>query len=395
MKKSFLATKYFNYSVLAFLVLITIIVSMQSFSTGTWEGHGGLHSNFNNYLIFKTASTHLLQGLDLYILHPSDHFDLYKYSPLFAMLMAPFTLLPDWLGLILWNLLNLFFLVAGLRLLPGLSKKQVTFILLISFFELVGSIMNEQSNALMSGLMVLGIAMLEKDKPLWATLFLVFSVYVKLFSLVVFMIFLFYPSRIKSIIYSAFWFIVFAFLPIVVTGWEGLIETYLSWLNMLGNDFNDSVGFSVLGILTKWFNYQGSKTIVFLAGVILMILPLVKVNQFRLRSFRYAMFSAVLIWIIIFNHKAESPTFIIAMTGIGLYFTTQKFSWDNKLLLIFVLVFVSLVYSDLMPPKPRNNFFHPYFIKAFPCIIIWIKIIYELIFNKLTPIAELDKSTKH
>ncbi|HBH49960.1 MAG TPA: hypothetical protein DDX98_15045, partial [Bacteroidales bacterium] len=195
----------------------------------------------------------------------------------------------------------------------------------------------------------------------------------------------FYPKRLKTALYTVFWMIVFALLPILVTGWDGLKETYLSWYTMLGQDYSDSVGFSVIGILVKWFNYQGSRNIVFLVGVVLMVMPLLKFKQYSNQNFRYAVLSALLIWIIIFNHKAESPTFVIAMTGIGLYFVTQPWNLQNKLFLAFAIVFVSLVYSDLMPPGPRNNFFHPYFIKALPCIVIWLKIIYEIMFNKIKP----------
>ncbi len=379
------------YWLLALLAFATILISLQSYSLGTRISNGTLLSEYNNYLIFKTSATHLFQGLDLYILHPKDHFDLFKYSPLFALLMAPFTILPDWLGIIVWNLINLAALVTGLLLLPNISKKQVAFIFLIAFFELIGSLMNEQSNALMTGLMLLGLAFLEKDKPLWATFFLMLSVYIKLFSIVIFMVVLFYRSRYRSIIYAAFWMVLFAFLPVFVTGWEGLKSTYASWLNMLQNDYSNSVGFSVLGIMVKWFNYQGSRNVVFFTGVLIMMLPLLKIASYKMRSFRYAVFSALLIWVIIFNHKAESPTFVIAMTGIGFYLVTQQFKLDKKILLIFSLIFVSLVYSDLMLPGPRNNFFYPYFIKAFPCILVWGKIIYDVLFDKLRPVNTIDK----
>ena len=282
MKKFPIKNHQLNKLFLVFLVLVTILVSLQSFSTGTWEGPGGLHSNYNNYLIFKTSASHLFQGQDLYILHPADHFDLYKYSPLFALLMSPFALMPDWMGIIIWNLINLFALIWGLRMMPGLSKKQVNLVLLISFFELIGTLMNEQSNALMSGLMVMGVAFMEKDKPVQATLFLMLSVYIKLFSLVAFMMLLFYPNRIRNILYSAGWFVIFALIPIIFTGWEGLKTSYISWWNMLGNDYDASVGFSVLGIMVKWFNYQGSRNIVILVGIILMILPLIKVSCYKI-----------------------------------------------------------------------------------------------------------------
>lgn len=370
------------FILVSILVLAVITISFQSYSAGTWIRPTGLTSYYNNYLIFKTSSLHLFLGEDLYAYHHGDHFDLFKYSPAFALFMTPFRLFPNWLGLIIWNFVNLFALVFALKQLPNLSKKQVSLILLIGVFELIGSIMNEQSNALMTGLMVLSIAKFEKGNTLWGAFFLVFSVYIKLFSIVLFMMLLFYPKKLKIALHTLMWIFLFTFLPVVFTGWDGLIDTYRSWLNMLQNDYDNSVGFSVVGVMVRWFNYQGSRTLIFAIGVILMMLPLLKTRLYSIQNFRYKVLSAILIWIIIFNHKAESPTFIIAITGIGIYFMTQKLTLGNKILLAFVIVFVSLVYSDLMPKSPRDNFFHAYFIKAVPCIIVWLKIIYELLLNK-------------
>ncbi|QQS50633.1 MAG: DUF2029 domain-containing protein [Bacteroidota bacterium] len=383
LKRLNITTENWIKILLASLIMLTIGVSLQSYLAGYHQTPEGMHSQINNYLIFKTSSQHLFHGLDIYTLHPADHYDYYKYSPAFAFFMAPFSLLPDWLGVIAWNLLNLLVLVAGLRSLPSLSTRQTIFILLLGIFELVGSLMNEQSNALMTGLMLLGIANLEKGNPALAMLFLMFSVYIKIFSLVVFMVILFYPKKVQSFFYGILWFLVFAFVPMLATGWNGLIDQYTSWYQLLQMDFDNSVGYSLLGVMHTWFGYNGSRGLVFLLGVLLMVLPLIKLSSYKERSFRYAVFSALLIWVIIFNHKAESPTFIIALTGIGLYFAIQKSGMLNKILIASVLIFSSLVYSDLTPAVWRNELFHPYFIKAVPCILVWAKIIYEVMTNRL------------
>ncbi len=325
----------------------------------------------------------MFQGLDIYQLHPVDHYDYFKYSPAFAFFMAPFSLLPDWLGLIVWNTLNLLVLIAGLRSLPSITARQTIFVLLLGVFELIGSLMNEQSNALMTGLMLLGISNFERGRPLRAMLFLMFSVYIKIFSLVVFMVVLFYPKKLQSFIFGILWFMVFALVPIIATGWNGLTDQYTSWYQLLQMDFDNSVGYSLLGVMHTWFGYNGSRMLVFAIGALIMALPLIKLSWYKERSFRYAVFSALLIWVIIFNHKAESPSFIIALTGIGLYFAMQKSGWLNNTLIVSVIIFSSLVYSDLTPVFWRTEFFHPYFIKAAPCILVWLKIIYEVMANRL------------
>jgi len=72
---------------------------------GATVQQGGIH-NHNNFLIFRAASRHLIAGSDLYTLYPAEHADLYKYSPTFALLFAPFAFLPLLPAIFLWNALN-------------------------------------------------------------------------------------------------------------------------------------------------------------------------------------------------------------------------------------------------------------------------------------------------
>lgn len=41
---------------------------------------------YNNYVIFKMSFPHLVNNEDLYIVQPEEHWDLYKYTPTFAVL---------------------------------------------------------------------------------------------------------------------------------------------------------------------------------------------------------------------------------------------------------------------------------------------------------------------
>jgi hypothetical protein len=80
---------------------------------------------------------------------------------------------------------------------------------------------------------------------------------------------------------------------------------------------------------------------------------------------------------VIFNHKAESPTFVIVMAGIGIwYFSQQPDVWD-KVLLILSFLLITMSVSDLVPAAVRNGFIRPYGIKAVMAIVIWCKILYE------------------
>ena len=87
-------------------------------------------------------------------------------------------------------------------------------------------------------------------------------------------------------------------------------------------------------------------------------------------------------WIIIFNHKAESPSYIIAMTGIALWFFYSGRNIVNIILFALAIVAVSFTPTDIFPESFRDNFLEPYCVKALLPILIWIKITIDLLRGK-------------
>jgi uncharacterized membrane protein len=85
---------------------------------------------------------------------------------------------------------------------------------------------------------------------------------------------------------------------------------------------------------------------------------------------------------IVFNHKAESPTFIIAMAGAAIwYFSSGLSARARGVLILLALVFTSLSATDVFPNFIQNNFFDPFSVKAIPCIVIYFTVLYELVFK--------------
>ena len=104
--------------------------------------------------------------------------------------------------------------------------------------------------------------------------------------------------------------------------------------------------------------------------------------------------ASILIWTVIFNHKAESPTFIIAICGIAIWYFSKQRNWPDTILVITAFIFTSMSVTDIFPPFVRNHYFIPFVIKVAPCIFIWIKIMYELLFEdynkqKINSVASL------
>lgn len=369
--------------IVAIYILFALAASIQSLiGTKTYHDGGIVYNRYNNYTIFEKSFDHLKNNQDLYILYPEEHWDLYKYTPSFSVFFATFNILPDWLGLSLWNLLNAIVLLLAIYYLPRLSMYQKGLILLIVLIELMTSMQNEQSNALIAGLIVWSFGLLEKNKSLWATLCVVFAMFIKLFGLVGFAIFLFYPKKWKSAIYALFWTGVLLILPLLFVDFEQYTKLFSSYLNLLTNDHDASYGYSVMGWLHSWLSIELNKNLIVAIGVAIFLLPFYKINLYKEFMFKYLAVSSILIWIVIFNHKAESPTFIIAMTGVALWFVQSEKNILNIILFVSAFILTTLSPTDIFPKYLREEFVKPYTLKAFPCILIWIKIIFDMIMQK-------------
>lgn len=393
-------------------VLISIVAATQGLTAGPkiYVPGGRPYIDYNNYRIFKFSFYHLLQGRDIYQLFPGDHWDLYKYSPAFALCFGVLSWMPDVIGLVLWNLINALCLFAGVRLLPGLTAEKKSWILLFCVLEMLLSIQNTQSNGLMAGLVVLAFALAERRRYILSTLCIVFSFYIKIYGALAFVFYLFYPEKWKLAGWSVFWMVFFAVVPLAVVSGSQLVFLYKSWLHLLLNDRSASIGLSVMGLLETWFKVNISKNAVALVGLLLFLLPLIHIRRGRTfgpaggkgevpptlatgdLTFRLLYLASALVWMVIFNHKAESPTYIIVMSGIGIWYFSQAANPADRVMLILAFLLISMSISDLVPASIRNGFVRPYGIKAVMGIVIWCRILYQQVSLRYKPAAEVQTS---
>ncbi len=345
-------------------------------------------TEYNNYVIFKHSFFHLndtigsnnytTYGLHgLYGLHPTENWDFYKYSPTFAFLMGVLAYLPDLPGLIIWNLLNVLVVFFAVRMLPFSSRSQAILLWFIGN-DMFTCLSNTQSNGLMCGLMVAAYCCMQNNKAIWATLWLALATYIKVYGAIGFCLFLFYPDKVKFVLYAIFWNVVLVVLPLVVMPLNTLIWQYHNWKYLIDADQKMALGISVAGWLKTWFHIILDGKVVMMAGAALFFLPFVRYKLYKDELYKILTLAGMMIWVIIFNHKAESSTYIIAVAGVGIwYFASPRATWRSALLLL-VLVFTCLSGTDFFPPYVKKHFVYPYTIKAVPCIIVWCVIFVEL-----------------
>lgn len=369
-------------SVLLIYIAITLIVSLTEIAKGKREFGGRFYPHYNNYLIFSKSFFHLTNGKDLYVPFPDEHWDLFKYSPTFAMLMGFFAIFPDHMGLIFWNLLNSLIVFFAIKSIKFLNERNKAYILWFILIDIVTSMQNSQSNGLIAGLVILAFNSFEREKVHLSSLFILLSLFVKPIAFVSLLLFLLYPKRIKFMYFSFIWGIVLALLPLILVSPSHLYFLYKSWANLILRDYSTLEGLSVFGILKK-FGLDIPKYLIFILGVILFSIPFLRKESFKNEMFRLSFLSSSLIWAVIFNHKAESPTFIIATCGVALWYFSREKNLQNLILIIIYFLLTSISSTDITPFWIKENLIKPYLLKAIPSIILWLKIEGELIFTKL------------
>ncbi len=375
--------------VIILMVLVTVGIAIQCYVAGG----GDQYTHYNNYMIFKSSFEHLIHHKNLYGLHPEQHYDYYKYSPAFALCMSAFYYLPDWLGLIIFNLTNTLVLLVAFKKLK-LPIANIKYLFLFILIELAISLSMTQTNALIAGLIILGFTFLEKENYFIAALFLSLTVFIKLFGLVAFALWFLYPNKPRFLLYSMFWFVVLTFLPLLVIPLANLLEQYNNWIVLLKNDHDASYGISFLGWVHSWFHLDLPKTATVLVAAVVFCLPLIRFQLYKVYAFRLQMLSSILLWVVIFNHKGENPTYIIAMSGVAIWYFSRKANKTNKALLWLALIFTSFSSTDLITPGfIADKYVEPYALKAVFCCIIWFKIIMEMLTKKTLDLPE-DASAK-
>ncbi len=346
------------------------------------------HDKINNYLIYKSVFDHTLQQNNLYLFYPEEFNDCNHYGPFFSLIIAPFALLPNSSGVVLWVIANTWFLYYALKQLP-ISSKAFYIILVICAIELMTSIHNVQFNPMMTAWMILSFTMVRKGKDFWATLFIVAGFMTKIYGIVGLLFFLFSDNKLKFVASFIFWSVVLFCLPMLISSPAFIVQSYIDWKDslVLKDTQNSILGnmqdISIQGMIRRIFNYREFPNLgVMIPGAILLGLPLLNYKMYRNVVFQLYYLALLMITVVIFSSSAESPTYIIALCGVAIWYVLNMHlnRISDKLLLAFVILLTCLSPTDLFPRYIRQNFVVTYALKALPCIIVWLVLIGKVSF---------------
>ena len=355
----------------------------------------------NYYFVYKYNFINVIHRNTIFGYQLQHFHDLNHYGPVFALLIAPFALLPDGLGVILWVMFNAWALYIAIKLLP-LKDNQYVVILLICAHELMTSSSNVEINPLIGALIILSFVFIRDKKDFWAAFVIIFGTFIKLYGIVGLAFFFLSKDKLKFILSLLFWSVVLFVLPMLISSPAYIIQTYNDWygdlvsknLNNIGPSLQDV---SVMGLIRNIFNYrQLSNITALIPGILLFSVWYLKPKYFKVIPYQLLLLASTLIFVIIFSSSSESPTYIIAFAGAGIWFMNleRPVTPFEIFLLVFALILTSLSPSDLFPKYLRVHYVLPYKLKALPCVLIWLKIIYETATRKFDEEREYNKVVK-
>lgn len=347
-----------------------------------------LRHTYNDYLIFKGCFWHLWEGKNLYADYPSEYFDSNHYGPVFGLIIAPFALLPTGIGAVLWSLVNAAVLLYAIMKLP-LSPRNQLLVLAICSIDMMTTAHNLEFNSTAAAWIILSYVLVEKENDFWATFFIALGFLVKLYGIGGLLFFVFSRHKVRFALSFIFWMAVLFCLPMILSSPKFIVQSYYDWYasliekNSKNIDVVRSAGmqdFSVMGMIRRIFGVVVQNLYVLLPAALLIVGPLLRQRQYMSNRFRLSFLALVLITVVIFSTAAESPTFVIAMVGVGLWYAMlgRYKPLPATILLVFALIVTSLSPTDLFPSYINVHYIRPYSLKALPCFIIWLWLIRDV-----------------
>ena len=213
-----------------------------------------------DFLTWREAAVRAYHAEPLY--RTEDGHYQFKYFPLFAVVMAPFALLPPEAGKVVWFasliVLLAFLLRASITALPARRLSQRTLLLVVialmaKFYahELVLG----QTNLLLGGLLMGALLAVQRERHAAAGALVGAGVFVKPYALIL-VPWLLGVSGVRAVASAALVIAAGLLIPAAVYGWDGNLALLQAWArtvtdstapNLLGND-----NVSIAAMCAKW-----------------------------------------------------------------------------------------------------------------------------------------------
>ena len=350
------------------------------------------HRSDNNFLIFRGIFWHTVNGTPLYEAYPLEYWDVNHYGPVFSLVIAPFALLPEWAGMLLWLMgLTVWLYAAVYR--SGLPRQRQVFIYWFCSMALLTALFMQQFNIAIAAIILSSFYLIEKEHDGWAAFFIVLGTFVKLYGIVGLAFFFFSKHKVRLIMWLAVWSVVLFCAPMVISSPDYIIGQYREWIDCLIGKNTENINsfaqnISLLGLVrrtTGCMTYSDLWLIV--PGMLLFALPYLRRSQYKNLALRETILASVLLFVILFSTGSESSGYIIALLGACIWYMAvpwQRGRWAIALM-VFVFILSGMGNSDLIPKTIRHDYIQTYALRALPVSLLWFWLCYEMCTKDYAP----------
>lgn len=343
----------------------------------------------HNFMVFADASRDFWNGISPYTDQWVDsHGRFFLYTPIFSVLYTPFAFLPPWLGPFFWNLFNYTLFFLAIFSLPDIfSKEQKCKMFLFTSLILGQSLLSFQYNITVAYIFLFAYSLMERNQFFLAILLIMISGMTKVYGIFQLGLLLCYPQFWRNTMYVLLIGVVLFLLPLVKLNVSELLPYYNEWLYSLSSHHTaqtfDSI-YYIKPLLYKTLPYY--RYIQLGALAVLAVLLGLNYKKFKDWEFRTQALAVLMGWTIIFSDAAEKHTYIIALAGFMLWYWSQPSrTIIDKICFWAIFIFLCVVPVDLFVPKSVMNIIcHVLYLNVWVMLIVWIRIAYKTFFTPAT-----------
>jgi hypothetical protein len=342
----------------------------------------------NDFAIFRASFWNLLANKDLYALRLDQAHDYFKYSPSFALLFAPFAALPFGAGLFFWNLVNALGIFFAVRLL--LPREQSSLALVLVALPTLRSIQSSQSNALVAALIIVAFVSFERGWLWRGAIAIALGAVTKIFPLAALSFALPRRDRVRAMLITVLSTAILIAVPLLVVSPGALVAQYQSW-SALERGEAGLVGSSAMELFRDAGITWPAWPVQLIAAAIVLAVLILRMRDWKNRNLRLQFLGFVMVFCVVFNHRAERESAVIAVTGMVIWYLASPRPHAPWRTALFAIVYFLVVVSGTeIVPDAVKHFLPPETRFSLPLTILWLVMLGELalVRNHRPPMAE-------
>ena len=321
---------------------------------------------YANYLVYTDSTIDFWNGINPYTQKfVTDHGRFFLYTPVFSVLYWPIAMLPKWLGPFVWNLSNytLFSLAVFTLPKPYNTHKVKMFLYLLLILE--QSVFPFQYNIVVAYIFLFSFSLLERGKGFWAVLLIILFCY---------------PQVFRRLCYAAGLGVLLLALPVLKTGFDGLLPCYMNWWNMLAEHQTFETYASLLYAYPLCYVLDHYRIIQLVTVGAVVAIFFIKRRQWSCFRFRATTLGVLMGWIIVFGDSSEIHTYLIALSGYMLWYWLQdRHTMFDKVLFWAMIVMFGIVPVDLFVPLKVHRFLnYKLCIGIYLYTLVWCKMFWTM-----------------